>query len=113
MLKREHSSKTAEELCSCRFILLWLHGPNYGNLTASTIENICIVQPVLELDPVVASFLKVAKERTECISSRPISVSKGVSGWEMVAYCNEGSNTPRRAGFFERLQKVSSICIFM
>lgn len=113
MQENEHLTEKEEELCSCAFILFWLHGPNAGNLTATRIENICIVQPALEPDPVVGSFLKIAREKTEYIPSPSISMSKGVSGREMVAYCNEDSDTACRLDFFERLRKASSICFFM
>ncbi|GAU29926.1 hypothetical protein TSUD_148350 [Trifolium subterraneum] len=50
-----------------------LHGPNVGQLTAA--EIICIVQPILENDPVVASFLEIARWRIDL-----------QSGQQMVAY---------------------------
>ncbi|TKY47875.1 disease resistance protein RPM [Spatholobus suberectus] len=101
----EHSWATGEELCLCTFILFWLHGPNARNLTAAPIENICVVQPAWELDPVVASFLEMAGEKMELLSSRSVLVSKGVSGFEMVSYCNKNSNTTRRMDYVEPLEK--------
>ncbi|XP_020231093.1 uncharacterized protein LOC109811697 isoform X2 [Cajanus cajan] len=101
----EHSWETEEEVCLCTFILFWLHGPNARNLTAAPIENICVVQPAWELDPVVTSFLEMAREKIELFSSRSVSVSKGVSGFEMVSYCNKSSNSTRRIGYVEQKEK--------
>ncbi|KAK7260710.1 hypothetical protein RIF29_26980 [Crotalaria pallida] len=94
--ENEHTTKADEEVCLCTFILFWLHGPNAGNLTASKIEDICIVQTATYSDPAVASFLKMAREKTECISSLTSSRPMEVSGLEMVAYSNKGSSTARR-----------------
>ncbi|KAG2713869.1 hypothetical protein I3843_04G186300 [Carya illinoinensis] len=65
---REHASKQGqeeneEEECLCTFILLWIHGPNAGNLTATSVESICRVQSSAQIDPKVASFLNIARER--------------------------------------------------
>ncbi|XP_061339972.1 uncharacterized protein LOC133286564 [Gastrolobium bilobum] len=103
--KNKHSYKAGEELCLCTFILCWLHGPNIGNLNATTVENICVVQPALDQDPAVASFLKMARERTEFVSSCSISMSKGVSGLEMVAQCKEGSPAACRPDYLDPIQK--------
>lgn len=111
MQKSEHSRTTGEESCSCTFILLWLHGPNAENLTATAVENICLVQPASEPDPVVASFLEMSRERIKLTPPRSILTPKEVSGREMVAYYNKGSETTRRLGYFERMQKASNISI--
>ncbi|RDX61833.1 hypothetical protein CR513_59896, partial [Mucuna pruriens] len=107
--EREHSWETGEESCSCTFILFWLHGPNARNLTSASIENICVVQPAWELDPVVASFLEVAREKIKLFSSRSVLVSKGVSASKMVPYCYKSSDTTLRMGYVERMEKKASI----
>ncbi|XP_017428403.2 uncharacterized protein LOC108336454 isoform X2 [Vigna angularis] len=92
----EHSWKTGEEECLCTFILFWLHGPNARKLTATSIENICVVQPRWELDPVVASFLD------NCSS---FLMPKEASGFGMVLYCNNRSNSARQITYFGRTIK--------
>ncbi|CAI8597906.1 unnamed protein product [Vicia faba] len=89
--ERPHSRKNEE--CHCTFILFWLHGPNAGNLTAAEIGDICILQPIIEVDPAVASFVEIVKKGIE---------SK--SGQEMVANYNEGTETKNRPTLFERIQ---------
>lgn len=81
-----------------------------GEFTDAEICNICLVQPVLEYDPAVASFLEITRRRIE-----------SQSGQEMVVYCNTGIEaknhteikTKSKMGYFERMQKVSSVCIFI
>ncbi|CAL5203541.1 unnamed protein product [Lathyrus oleraceus] len=91
--ERPHSRKKNEE-CHCTFILFWLHGPNSGNMTAAEIGDICTVQPIIEVDPVVASFLEIVKKR---IASK--------SGQEMVPNCNRGIENKNRLSLFEQMQK--------
>ncbi|KAK7316538.1 hypothetical protein RJT34_00085 [Clitoria ternatea] len=67
--KSDHSWATGEELCSCTFILEWLHGPNARTLTVAKIEDICMVQSSVELDPAVVSFLEMTREKIEPLSS--------------------------------------------
>ncbi|PON44254.1 SAWADEE domain containing protein [Parasponia andersonii] len=72
----EHSFENGEEECLCTFILSWLHGPNAGNVTAENIGHICRVQFSEEIDPVVASFLKTAREKlsiASCDSSSEVT----------------------------------------
>jgi len=61
----KHYWKAGKETCFCTFILFWLQGPNAGNLTATTIQDICMVQLERQLDPVVASFLEMARRKIE------------------------------------------------
>lgn len=73
----EHARKQGEEEeCLCTFILYWLHGPKAGNLTATTIGQICQIQPSGQIDPQVASFLKLARERF-LVNGSPALISKG------------------------------------
>ncbi|XP_058787212.1 uncharacterized protein LOC131661625 isoform X2 [Vicia villosa] len=88
-----HSRKKNEE-CHCKFILSWLHGPNTGYMTEAEIGDICTVQPIVELDPAVASFLEIAKRRIEL-----------KSGQEIVACCNGEIETKKKPSLFERMQK--------
>jgi hypothetical protein len=104
--KHKHSRKENAE-CLCTFILSWLHGPNKGELTTAEIGDICIIQPILELDPAVATFLEIARTRIE-----------SQSGQEMVAYCHkriEAENhkgiAKNKMGYFDRMQ--CSVCIFI
>ncbi|PNY07132.1 hypothetical protein L195_g003617 [Trifolium pratense] len=97
--KRKHSRKKDAE-CLCTFVLSWLHGPNNGELTAAEIGDICIIQPILELDPAVATFLEIARTRIE-----------SQSGQEIVPYCHKGIEAEnhkgiakKKMGYFERMQ---------
>ncbi|WJX39276.1 hypothetical protein P8452_26836 [Trifolium repens] len=97
--KHKHSRKENAE-CLCTFVLSWLHGPNNGELTTAEIGDICIIQPILELDPAVATFLEIARTRIE-----------SQSGQEMVAYCHkriEAENhkgiAKNKMGYFDRMQ---------
>jgi len=107
-VKEHRHSRNAE--CLCTFRLSWLHGPYDGKETSAKICNICIVQPVLDYDPAVASFLEITRRRIE-----------SQSGQEMVVYCNTGIEaknhteikTKSKMGYFERMQKVGNVCIIM
>ncbi|QCE00769.1 hypothetical protein DEO72_LG7g2059 [Vigna unguiculata] len=102
--QREHSWKTGEEQCFCTFILFWLHGPNARKLTATSIENICVVQPKWELDRAVASFVD------NCSS---FLMPKEDSGFGMVPYRGNRSNSARQITYFGRMIKASSTCLSM
>ncbi|CAJ1977976.1 unnamed protein product [Sphenostylis stenocarpa] len=93
-------------------ILRW---PNAGNLTVTTIEDICIVQPEGELDPVLASFLEMARGKVDLFSSCSVSASKEVSCMEMVPDWNRSSNTTFGIGYFERIEKAKfqEMCGFL
>nr|XP_023918061.1 uncharacterized protein LOC112029610 isoform X2 [Quercus suber] len=67
-----------EEECLCNFFLMWMHGPNAGNLASTTIENICQVQSCKQKDPKLDCFLKRAGERFVMTSDHD-SISKGDS----------------------------------
>ncbi|KAK8467663.1 hypothetical protein PHAVU_007G122046 [Phaseolus vulgaris] len=101
----KHSWETGEEECLCTFILFWLHGPNARNLTTSSIENICVVQPRWELDPVLASFLDMVKQNIELFSACPVLVSTGDYDLEMVTYGNKIPNTTHRMSCFVKRKK--------
>ncbi|KAG5113417.1 hypothetical protein AAZX31_13G170300 [Glycine max] len=79
----KHYWKAGKETCFCTFILFWLQGPNAGNLTATTIQDICMVQLERQLDPVVASFLEMARRKIE----RPAK-EKQCANQSVVKFCS-------------------------
>ncbi|TXG55560.1 hypothetical protein EZV62_020816 [Acer yangbiense] len=64
-----------EEECLCSFLLVWQHGPNANSLTEKKIESICIVQSIQNLNPNLASFIKMAKEKIRTYAHKSSSVS--------------------------------------
>jgi len=95
--ERNHSQEKDAE-CLCTFILSWLQGPKEGKLSAAGISDICIVQPIREHVPSVALFLEITKRRIEL-----------QSGQELVAHNHKGTKNTTKMGFFERMEKVSSV----
>uniref|UniRef100_A0A5B7AJB6 SAWADEE domain-containing protein n=1 Tax=Davidia involucrata TaxID=16924 RepID=A0A5B7AJB6_DAVIN len=73
----KHSFSKEEEECLCAFVLLWQHGPKEGTLTSTNIANICLIQSAAQVDPRVASFSKMAKEKIEISSFKSGLISKG------------------------------------
>ncbi|KAK0605970.1 hypothetical protein LWI29_032694 [Acer saccharum] len=51
------------------------HGPNANSLTEKKIESICIVQSIQNLNPNLASFIKMAKEKIKTYAHNLSSVS--------------------------------------
>ncbi|XP_028758680.1 uncharacterized protein LOC114717638 [Neltuma alba] len=100
--EKEHSFNGGEEECLCTYTLLWLHGPVAGIYSNATVADVCKIQPTSGLDPVVASFLKIARERTK-VTANSISFSKGASGLEVVQPCNGSQNIKQKSSFLERL----------
>lgn len=79
----------------CSFILCWKHGPNADTYMEKKVENICMVQSNLKLNPHVASFAKRAKEKIEGEGAnlKYISASNGDSAnCNSSAGCRENSN---------------------
>lgn len=74
---KEHSFAEGEEVCECEFVLLWQDGPNAGNRTSSSIEHICLLQPCIQVDPRVATFLEICRVVNN-ISSDAGLVSEGI-----------------------------------
>ncbi|XP_031274510.1 uncharacterized protein LOC116132976 [Pistacia vera] len=94
VIHRKHSFASGEEECLCRFILCWKHGPNAGTLMEKKVENICIVQSNVELNPHVASFAKRARERIGGADHKHISASNGDSATcKSSAGCRENSSS--------------------
>lgn len=77
MNRQEHSFVTGEEECSCTFTLLWRTGPNAENLSVERIEKICAVQINDRIDPTVASFLRLAREKIEMKYCNSSQISEG------------------------------------
>lgn len=68
----------------CTFVLVWLHGPNSGNLTAASIANICSIKTAAaKVDPDISSFVKLAKQRIEIFSSHCSSASRKPASCEV------------------------------
>ncbi|TXG55566.1 hypothetical protein EZV62_020822 [Acer yangbiense] len=72
---KKHSFADGEEECLCSFLLVWQHGPNANSLTEKKIESICIVQSIQNLNPNLASFIKMAKEKIKTYAHKSSSVS--------------------------------------
>jgi len=75
-------------------------------LTATAIEDICIVQSEGELDPVLVSFLEMTQGKLDLFSSRSVSASKGVSSMKMVPEWNRSLGTTCGISYFERIEKA-------
>lgn len=112
MKRKKHASTEKEKSCLCTFILFWLNGPKEGNLTATTIEDICIVQSEGELDPILVSFLEMAKGKIDLFSSRSVSASKGVSSMEMTPEGDRSLGSTCGIGYFELIEKANTKCYF-
>ncbi|KAK9285816.1 hypothetical protein L1049_025017 [Liquidambar formosana] len=72
---KEHSFAKGQEECLCKFMLFWQHGPNAGNLTSATIENICLVLSSAQIDPTLAAFLKISRENVKNSSLNSYAIS--------------------------------------
>lgn len=76
MLHKKHSNVNGEEeYCECTFLLVWLHGPNVGNLACKGVANICLLQ-VSELQPKLASFMEIALQKIEKALCKSVPVAQ-------------------------------------
>lgn len=110
MIHRKHSLASGEEECLCSFILCWKHGPNADTYMEKKVENICIVQSNVKLNPIVALFAKRARERIEGADHKHISASNGDSATcNSSAGCRENSSpiVKQKSTFAQRLMQVS------
>lgn len=74
-VKREkHSFSNEEEKCQCTFGLHWQHGENVGAITSASIENLCLIVPNTQIDPKVATFLRISKQKIERTMPNPSSI---------------------------------------
>ncbi|XP_057954191.1 uncharacterized protein LOC131148496 [Malania oleifera] len=62
---KEHHFDDAEEECLCTFLLFWQHGPQAGEKTPCGIADICLIRPTIQMDPTLASFLRIARKKIE------------------------------------------------
>ncbi|KAJ9560723.1 hypothetical protein OSB04_005883 [Centaurea solstitialis] len=58
------------EKCLCTYLLVWQHGPAEGNITATSIEDICLIVPGA-VDPQVIDFAKIVKKKLGLVYKRP------------------------------------------
>ncbi|XP_038714519.1 uncharacterized protein LOC120008082 [Tripterygium wilfordii] len=68
VVSQKHSIENGEEECRCTFILLWQHGLYADCLSSNNIESMCLIQHNAQLDPMVSSFLAIAREKIKAIS---------------------------------------------
>ncbi|XP_015582723.1 uncharacterized protein LOC8289699 isoform X2 [Ricinus communis] len=65
VISRDHRFANGDEQCMCTFVVVWRHGPIAGCLSNKKIENVCVVQSTSQLDPKVATFLKMVRDKLE------------------------------------------------
>lgn len=65
-----HYKEHTPEKCLCTYLLVWQHGPEEGNITANSIEDICLIMPGA-VDPKVTDFAKLVKEKLGLVYKRP------------------------------------------
>ena len=63
-----HYKEHTPEKCICNYVLHWQHGPEVGNLTAATLEDIYLIRPG-PIDPTFDKFIKFVKEKLKGGSS--------------------------------------------
>ncbi|XP_038703995.1 uncharacterized protein LOC120000158 isoform X3 [Tripterygium wilfordii] len=90
VVPRKHSFENGGEECRCTFILLW---QSAGCLSSNNIESMCLIQQNAQLNPMVSSFLEIARKKYGFVShmDNPIRVSS--------------SPLKRKSTFAERLQQ--------
>ncbi|KVI03164.1 hypothetical protein Ccrd_018541 [Cynara cardunculus var. scolymus] len=57
-----HYKKHTPEKCLCTYLLVWQHGPEKGNIIATSIKDICLIMLGV-VDPKVTDFAKIVKEK--------------------------------------------------
>ncbi|KAJ9177124.1 hypothetical protein P3X46_012374 [Hevea brasiliensis] len=66
VLNKKHKFKQGGgEECLCTYVVRWQNGPLEGERTFARIANFCLTPPSNQVDPSLASFLKLARERIE------------------------------------------------
>lgn len=106
--RAKHSFEKGEEECSCTFIISWLHGPIAGNFTAENIGQICSVQFNEEIDPIVSSFVRAAREK---ISTAPYN-SKRTPNGEVAKGHTPRMKIGQKLSFSHHLMQASTPCLF-
>ncbi|XP_023752139.1 uncharacterized protein LOC111900488 [Lactuca sativa] len=61
--------------CICTYLLFWQHGPAEGNITAASIDDICLIMSGA-IDPRVTEFAKLVREKLRGASSQSSFTSK-------------------------------------
>ncbi|KAL5730673.1 hypothetical protein ACHQM5_003470 [Ranunculus cassubicifolius] len=65
----EHTFEKGEEVCTCKFVLYWLHGPNERTKTLTKIEHICLIRSeTAETDLTLAPFLNLSRDKLKMAS---------------------------------------------
>ncbi|KVI10598.1 hypothetical protein Ccrd_010987 [Cynara cardunculus var. scolymus] len=91
-----HYKEHTPEKCLCTYLLVWQHGPEEGNITATSIEDICLIMPGA-VDPKVTDFAKIVKEKLGLVYKRPF-LSRKTSSNETLDELQA-----RRGGFYPPL----------
>nr|XP_033515293.1 uncharacterized protein LOC104109072 isoform X2 [Nicotiana tomentosiformis] len=97
-----HSFHSGMEECLCTFVLSWLHGPKKDCLTASGIEGICIIKGTPQVDPRLASFVKLANQKLRKSSCKSTSTSEHGSP------ASRGLPLNKRGRYLSSVQKPDS-----
>ncbi|KAI3509658.1 hypothetical protein L1887_25107 [Cichorium endivia] len=70
-----HYKEHKPDKCLCTFLLFWQHGPEVGNITAASIDDLCLIMSGA-IDPRVAEFANLVKEKLKGASSQSSLTSK-------------------------------------
>lgn len=100
--KENHRFHDGVEECLCTFVLSWLHGPKKDDLANSGIEGICTIKGTTQVDPRVASFLKLANQKLRKSSSESTSTS------EQDNSAPKGSSRTKKVRYLSSEQKSDS-----
>ncbi|KAK9075524.1 hypothetical protein SSX86_003848 [Deinandra increscens subsp. villosa] len=73
-----HYIEHTPEKCLCTYLLFWQNGPGKGNITATTLEDICLIMDGA-IHPKVSDFVNFAKQKLK-ISSNEKSDKSQESG---------------------------------
>nr|XP_043620080.1 uncharacterized protein LOC122591922 [Erigeron canadensis] len=71
---KEHT----HEKCVCNYLLVWQHGPGENNISATKLEDIYIIM-TYAVDPTVAEFIKLVKDKLRGASSQFSLIPKSSS----------------------------------
>ncbi|XP_055800962.1 uncharacterized protein LOC129870268 isoform X1 [Solanum dulcamara] len=97
-----HTFNNGAEECLCTFVLSWLHGPKKDDLANSGIEGICIIKGTAQVDPRIASFLKLANQKLRKSSCKSTSTSEKDNS------ASKGSSRTKRVRYLSSEQKSDS-----
>ncbi|KAI3509660.1 hypothetical protein L1887_25109 [Cichorium endivia] len=94
-----HKEHTPEK-CLCNFLLFWQHGPDDGNITAGSIDDICHIMSG-PLDHRVTYFVKLVREKLRGASSQSSVISKTPFLSRKIKEEFSGDGDSCYGGFFE------------